>query len=557
MLVYRDSGRVADAAAELRRLQRLCREDTDVERLLIEWTEFEAAVADALAPEIDTWDERLQRLRAASCDAARLWLTASEEGLVERAPLCARIEAVGALSLPQRITLKVSEGFAFYALFPDAYASSARRFVDELRPPRVCLIGIRGIGCCLSAVAAAAIEQRGCPARTFTVRPRGHPFSRELRLDGRLAEALRAEARDGASFAIVDEGPGLSGSSFASVVIALRALDVEPHRVVFLSSWDPSPEGLRSEEARRVWLAHRRYSNDAARNGLTPERIFGMTAARDWSAGRWRADVLADVRSWPAVRTDHERWKVAIPEDRIVKFVGLGSYGAAARNRAELLHDLGVGARPGELRRGFLELAFVPGHPLDSPIDHHDAARIGAYIGQIARAFPTSESVDTEALALMIETNVRELTGHTSPAFADDVRERAKTLDGLAAAEIDGRVLPHEWIRAGAGLTKVDALDHYRDHFFPGVQGAAWDLAAALVEFDMDDRCAFALVRAFERASEDPASAHHLAFYQLAYTAFRGGYLTMAAENAPPAEASRLRRAAEQYVSRLPTPSAP
>lgn len=259
MLVYRDAGRPTDSTAELRRLQRLCAEDGDVERLLIEWTEFESAMVDALAPDEDTWNEALDRLRAVSCEAGRVWLAVNERDVVDRRDLSALMGGVDRLSLPRTITVKVSEGFAFYALFPDTYASSARHFVDELRPSHVCLLGIRGIGCSLSAVAAAAVEGRGCTAATLTVRPRGHPFARELRLDGRLVEALQEEARAGASFAIVDEGPGLSGSSFACVAAALRALDVEPRRIVFLSSWDPPPETLRSDEARRLWPAHGRY----------------------------------------------------------------------------------------------------------------------------------------------------------------------------------------------------------------------------------------------------------------------------------------------------------
>lgn len=128
---------------------------------------------------------------------------------------------------------------------------------------------------------------------------------------------------------------------------------------------------------------------------------------------------------------------MAVGGERIIKFVGLGPYGAAARNRAELLHAVGLGARPGDLRRGFLELEFVPGRPLDRAIDQEDAARMGDYVGQVARAFPSGDALDADTLASMIETNVRELTGHGSPSFAADVRARAKQLGGLPTAEID------------------------------------------------------------------------------------------------------------------------
>jgi hypothetical protein len=117
----------------------------------------------------------------------------------------------------------VPEGYAFYALHPALYAAAAAR----LPPADWRVIGIRSIGTGLAAVAASAL--RAPPP--VTVRPGGHPFSRELR----LAPELKAEwaAHDG-SFAVVDEGPGLSGSSFGAVADALERLGVPRERIAFL-----------------------------------------------------------------------------------------------------------------------------------------------------------------------------------------------------------------------------------------------------------------------------------------------------------------------------------
>ena len=53
------------------------------------------------------------------------------------------------------------------------------------------------------------------------MRPEGHPFDRILRWsDKQLAWFAKASRAD-AMFVIVDEGPGLSGSSFLSVAEAL------------------------------------------------------------------------------------------------------------------------------------------------------------------------------------------------------------------------------------------------------------------------------------------------------------------------------------------------
>ena len=52
---------------------------------------------------------------------------------------------------------------------------------------------------------------------------------------------------------------------------------------------------------------------------------------------------------------------------------------------------------------------------------------------------------------------------------------------------VDGRMHPWEWIvgRDGA-LVKTDALDHHQAHDLIGCQDAAWDLAGAAIEFDLN-----------------------------------------------------------------------
>jgi hypothetical protein len=67
--------------------------------------------------------------------------------------------------------------------------------------------------------------------------------------------------------------------------------------------------------------------------------------------------------------------------------------------------------------------------------------------------------------------------------------------------ELDGRMLPHEWLITEAGYKKTDALDHHDDHFFPGAQDIAWDLAGAAVEFRMSPD---ALVDRYLREQRDP-----------------------------------------------------
>ena len=532
VLVYRDEGRQAGTGDELRRLSMPAAPLTRV----IEIGEFESAVTDALGPDRDVWDPRLARLRAASVAAARAWLRPGDGQDVDAA-----LTALDASTLPSRIVLRVSEGYAYYALYPQTYAAAALLFFDAERPQGVCVIGIRSIGASLSAVVTAALASCDCATATFTLRPRGHPFDRRIALDAGLADRIRECADRGWWFAIVDEGPGISGSSFASVTTALRGLGVPTSRVALFPSWDPGPEMLKSPAAKDVWTEYRRYIVGPAEIGITPERIFGVRESTiDFSAGRWRSFLIPDLTRWPAVHPQHERWKAFVPSDRrILKFVGLGRYGEAAKARAEQLAAAGLSSRPGQLRDGFLELPFVDGASLSRAADISEASAIGHYIGRVAVVFDRREPISTQPLQEMIRHNLRNVV--------DDLE--GLTFPGeVAAAAIDGRMLAHEWVRTARGLVKVDALDHCRDHFFPGPQSAAWDLAAAAVEMDLTAAQTAAMLDRFEGAGGERAASRLFDFYRLAYSAFRLGYARLAAESLDGTpDAQRFAQLARRY----------
>lgn len=530
----------------------------------IDIAELEAGIADTVSPDRDTLDPVVCEMRRATLAAAERWYRLTEDGgrvadtNRSLSGLNRILDRVSRYALPETVPVRVSEGYAYYGLFPETYAASAERFWHAWRPPRVAVIGIRSIGTSLSAMVVESLRGRGCKTWSCTVRPHGHPFDRRLALGDDLEAAWRAEAARGAVFAIVDEGPGLSGSSFSSVARAIRALGVPADRIVLFPSWDPEPERLKSDAAQKTWRTHARWCTDARHTSVTPEAIFGIAApVLDLSAGTWRSTSLGDRDTWPAVQPQHERWKVAVPsEQRVLRFAGLGRYGEAARDRAERLNDLGLGPRPGRLRHGFLELPFVAGPPLTACRAPSDAMEIGRYIGTIARAFRAAAPADTAMLEHMIDTNVRELLDVPS---ADLLRGVGTTLPReLPAAFIDGRMLAHEWIQSGERLVKVDALDHHRDHFFPGVQSPAWDLAGAIVELRMDDTHSQAMLDEYERASGDRRTRHALPFYKLAYTAFRAGYAAVAASTlAGTDEGERFARARAHYIGALTAPNAP
>src|SRR5215471_6372811 len=129
------------------------------------------------------------------------------------------LSILAATEVPDKLTVSVAEGFAYYGLHPLA-------FVDVLEhlpalSSRVAVIGIRSIGTTLSAVTAAGLRKRKFQAERTTVRPTGHPYNRRTELTSDQVSFVRRHISLGASFLVVDEGPGLSGSSFLSAGEAL------------------------------------------------------------------------------------------------------------------------------------------------------------------------------------------------------------------------------------------------------------------------------------------------------------------------------------------------
>ena len=92
-------------------------------------------------------------------------------------------------------------------------------------------------------------------------------------------------------------------------------------------------------------------------------------------------------------------------------------------------------------------------------------------------------------------------------------------------------MLPHEWIRTREGFLKTDALDHYDDHFFPGCQDIAWDVAGAIVEFRMSHEQAAEFSELYLAKQHETNWAQRLRFHMLAYLAYRAGYARMAQES--------------------------
>ncbi|MEK8089402.1 hypothetical protein [Thermithiobacillus plumbiphilus] len=537
MLIYRESSRQIDPAAKLAGL----REDLmqtghpspeQATRWLIDFGMLEAAVVDARCPERDANSHWLQAWRDAALALGRLFAAGTDPLLGEQVPaaLAACRQSLVVLAeqeLPAVVQVREPEGYAYYALYPQSYLLAAQRFLTEQRPRSVICIGIRSIGTSLSAVVGGALQAAGVPVELFSVRPRGHPFSRELLLDADLADHWRA-ARD-RHFLLVDEGPGLSGSSFAGSTEALSRLGIPDDRIVLFPSWLPDGGQFCSDLARARWPRHAKYCVSFEEADLA-RQLLGDNL-RDLSGGGWRKLVYGDAVDWPVVQPQHERRKYLDADGRLWKFAGLGEPGERALARGQVLSEAGLIPPVLELRQGFLASKWLAGRPLRAvDYDRQFATCVAEYLAFRRQALPLAGGADFEELLTLIRVNVAEAFGESGAERCESLRGFESLVKDAPTVAIDGRMMPHEWLRTSSGFLKTDALDHTEDHFYPGPLDIAWDLAGCALEFGLDAPALASLARDYARRADDPDILRRLPFYQLAYAAFRLGYATLATQ---------------------------
>jgi hypothetical protein len=563
--------------------------DSDVLDLFIDFAEAEAAVADAYCPQQDDevealtpWRDSLHALAAALC-AATCGGAAPSRG----APAARAIDTcralVARLSIPETptVTARVAEGFSCFALYPEQYSSAALRLAQMFSGEPVVCVGIRSIGSALAAVVAASLRGHGLRVDTRTIRPRGHPFDRNVALGPQLTRffAVRRQHR----FVVVDEGPGMSGSSFASVVGALERVGVDRSRIALVPSWMPDVGTLRSDAARQAF-ASCQVVIGASPLPAASRQALGSSTPADYSAGLWRRTVMAGRAAWPAAHPQHERVKFVDSMERprtIARFAGLGRHGRGKLERAEAMYEAGFGPRPLGLHRGLLLLEWLDGAPLlqRSALVDADVERVADYLAFLRRRFTLDTPDSGEDLASMLRENARESLWPSSNEWSGPPRSRpegghyrhtanaldrrdAELLDRIerliearpigraSLVAVDGRLLPHEWIavRQQGTLMKIDALDHHADDFLPGCRDVAWDLAGALVDMPLSAAQRGGLLRRYIHETGDRAVDDRLPFFTAAYLAYRVGYTSMAAESlGGSADGERFTKARERY----------
>ncbi len=475
------------------------------------------------------------------------------------------LASLTSLDMPDTVDIRLTEGFAHYALYPEAYWVAAAA-LPLPQPTEV--IGIRSIGTTLAAVVVAALDAP-CPA---TVRPNGHPFARQVTFGAALDGAVRRRA--GAVWAIADEGPGLSGSSFGAVADALVSCGVPPERIVLFASHGNAPGAMASDAHRRLWSEARRpfaTFEDVLLGGAPAARglagwvadITGplLTRPDDLAGGAWRRHHFPLEEAWPAVDRQNERRKYLMHGANgrfLLKFAGLGRFGSDKHARAQALAEAGFGLPPLGFRHGFIVEAWRDDlRPLDWPTADRTAVldHLARYLGFRARTFPAPRHQGASLATLfdMARVNAAEGLGE---AIARHMGGWAGRLDDLGRAlqpvAIDGHLQPCEWLAdGGGGLVKTDALDHCAGHDLVGCQDIAWDVAGAAIEFALDPEETEALRMATARHGGVACDAGLVAFFRIAYAAFTLGTLTLARERESGAEADRLTRAVGRRAAAL------
>jgi hypothetical protein len=439
-------------------------------------------------------------------------------------------------AVPDEVSVSPPEGFAYYALHPLAFAEA----LEQIPTPAdsVLVVGIRSIGTTLSAVTAAAARKRGMRARRITVRPVGHPYNRRVQFSAKQLDLIRRAASSGAAFVVVDEGPGLSGSSFLSVAEALEQAGARRETITLICGHEPDFDSLRADNGpgrgrRFRWIA----ASSPPRRPTGADLFVG--------GGEWRKHLLPDEPMWPACWTSLERLKyLSAGSDanaKLFKFLGFGHYGEEVFEREEQVAAAGFGPHPHRASEGFASCDWLSGRPMSAgDLSEPVLKRLAEYCAFRAQDFATNIA-DVSAVEQMAEHNLCEL-GIDLPVALQIERP----------AVCDGHMQPHEWLLTSDGrMLKTDSGSHGDDHFFPGPTDIAWDLTGAIVEWGMNAPQTEFFLKSYRRASGDDARCR-IADFITAYTVFRCAYSLMAANAQPETgEQTRLERAANEYRAAL------
>jgi hypothetical protein len=526
----------------------------ELRSLLVFAGQFEQAVADAAVNSVSLRELVAAATGLTDCLARffcrqLVW----EEDVAAKAVLMDTVDHIagvfgGVPSLEnETVTVKVPEGYAFYALCPEQYCATALNWTRQTSDRREALvIGLRSIGTSLSAVVKETLCHVGWKTRRITVRPDGHPFQRQLTLPA-------IHIASNSPVLIVDEGPGISGSSMAAVARAFISIGFG--NIHFLPGHSHEPGIAAASEVREIWRQAPRHVTPLEKirwHGLSLEQSLLVESGKfsgqkyqperieNISGGLWQMFLPKNKMEWPTSPPQFERMKYLCINPRgssvVWKFAGFHNNGDGSSASESDLQRLSFLARAGYCPeplgafRGFVAMPWIEGVRLNRGDAKDDSVlkHVGNYIFEAAQSplGSTENEIAVQRLANMLYCNTKESLGEVAAEDASNLTEAPFEIEALLAYG-DGHLAPHEWIRTDDGrILKADAEGHARDHTLVGEQSLLWDIAGAFSEWELNMQTAIPLLRALELKGMQ-VDRVALAFYRAAYAAFRVGLMSL------------------------------
>ncbi|HKO51448.1 MAG TPA: hypothetical protein VJV79_27255 [Polyangiaceae bacterium] len=433
--------------------------------------------------------------------------------------------AVGRLNLP--------EGFAFYALYPEQYCAAAVAYWGRHGPGQGCthVLGLRSIGTTLSAAVAVVLRAGNAIHRRYSVRPYGQPFQRQIELTKPIAGDERV--------LVVDEGPGLSGSSFFAAYSALNALGVAARRQVYFCAHPHPPGKMASRTIHTFWQQAERFvasnhdSSISTAGGLCStiryelSRHFGtrVLSLEDISGGRWRGQAFAESTSWPAAYAAFERPKLIA---------------RLADGRRVVLKYYGQVLRPDAVAQQVDWSDRAAARQISS-----SDSSVATIHGYVARYWLEGELLSVGDKSDAILERLAKFVASRPWQRLNDERSAARAYYGAT-----GALGPQEWLRAldGRVVKLPETLAGY-DHTAVRSEPLGWDLAAVVVEWQLTVPETEQLLASFRAHSGLSADAPEISPHIRRYACFCMAKARFCADQSAGWEASRLENEAVRYAA--------
>ena len=467
--------------------------------------------------------------------------------------------------------MRVPEAFRCQDMTHQDVIFLTRRFLSSSQGAQkpLAVIGIRTAGAYFAPLTKAFLSSQGWPqVECFTIRPRkGLSFLERRR--------LRDVSRRGMRVLLVDDYQN-RGRTMRMALGTLRRFNIPPQNITVLAPRHPAqPDGslpaeiegveriavieLRFDELHKAQRLQSDLAESLCREyyGTTPGlKVVGTRdeAAERINKGfslRYGDSFQVRLKAVSAVRLSEEG-SPDVLKRVLSKSVGWGWLG---------YHAYLAGTRLGHrvpkvlgLREGFLWMEWIENDRWEGQTLEKSATVtfIASYVASRARhlRLPEDPCLDNSNYRwtgrdLLMDTLLGVYNPWVKRFKRPRLRRRFNGLRGVLPALLDGQMNPEEWILTSSGLCKTD----FEQHNFGGGEldlvDPAYDLAAAVYEFQLSESEEHNLLRQYADESSDTTVPERMLFYKLLCGArgkMRSAYNILSYEKRTGAEAAAKRR---------------